>query len=278
MTGIPFTKMSGSGNDFIVIDNRSGDHDAAKDPGFVRAVCRRKLSVGADGLIVIEPSRTSDFSWRFFNADGSEAEMCGNGGRCAARFAVLYGIAGPGLSFETLAGTIQAQVSGARVRIRLPEPKNLITDYSITVGGTELTVHSINTGVPHVVMFVDSIESAPVRELGSEVRYHRQFQPAGTNVNFVSQAGPDMLQIRTYERGVEDETLACGTGSVAAALVACAIGRAALPVRLQTRSGEVLQVDSHEHEPPFKTVFFEGDTRHVCEGTILREAFEPRQA
>lgn len=273
MEAVPFAKMSGCGNDFILIDNCDGAHNGVINPVFVRAVCRRRLSIGADGLIVIEPSRVCDFAWRFFNADGSEAEMCGNGARCAARFAVLQGIAPPQLSFETLAGVVQAAVRGDGVRIGLPPPGDLQLDLSVDACNEVRQVHFINSGVPHVVCFVQDLESVPVRELGAALRRHERFSPAGANVNFVSHARSDVLEIRTYERGVEDETLACGTGAVACALVALARGVAAAPVQVLTRSGESLRIAPEHNTPPFGAVHLEGGARLVCRGRIEPEAW-----
>jgi len=273
MQKIPFFKMSGSGNDFIIIDNRTGVWDHVKTPEFVRAVCKRRISVGSDGLIFIENSDRCDFSWRFFNSDGSEAEMCGNGGRCAACFAVLNGIAVSKLSFETIAGVIHADVEGSQVKIQLPEPKNMEMDSNFVIDGKSLVLHSINTGVPHVVLFVEDIDSVQVKDLGAKIRFHQRFQPAGTNVNFVSQVKDNMLNIRTYERGVEDETFACGTGSVAAALVSLSMGKTVSPVQVRTRSGEVLKVHARKPSPPFKDVYLEGGVRVVCQGEIWEEAY-----
>jgi diaminopimelate epimerase len=274
MHEIPFVKMNGTGNDFILVNNMSGAYDLVKQPSFVTAVCARKLSVGADGLICLEPSEKADFAWRFFNADGSEAEMCGNGARCAARFAVENTIAGPDLSFETLAGVIQAQVTGSQVRVRLTPPGELETGIRLVIEGSEVVLHSLNTGVPHAVLFVDDCENTPVETLGRAIRYHERFAPQGTNVNFVSCGQDNILHIRTYERGVEGETFACGTGSVAAALVAAALGKVSLPVVLQTRSGEQLRVDADSACPPFGQVFLEGGTRKVCEGMLCAEAWK----
>jgi len=274
MHEIPFTKMNGTGNDFILINNMSGAYDIVKQPSFVTAVCTRKLSVGADGLICLERSEKHDFAWRFFNADGSEAEMCGNGARCAARFAVENNIAGPDLAFETIAGVIRAQVTASQVRVELSPPGELETGITLAIDGSDVVLHSLNTGVPHAVSFVDDIENAPVDALGRSIRYHEYFAPQGTNVNFVA-PGPDaLLHIRTYERGVEGETFACGTGSVAAALIASALKMAVLPISLQTRSGEQLRVDADSAQPPFGKIFLEGGTRKVCEGTLCVEAWE----
>ena len=200
--------------------------------------------------------------------------MCGNGARCAARFAVENNIAGPELAFETRAGVIRAQVTGSQVRVQLSPPGELETDIRLVVDGTERVLHSLNTGVPHAVLFVDDVESAPVEALGRAIRFHERFAPQGTNVNFVSQGADNMLHIRTYERGVEGETFACGTGSVAAALIAAALDMTALPVSLQTRGGEQLRVDAESARPPFGAVFLEGGTRKVCEGILCVEAWK----
>jgi diaminopimelate epimerase len=273
---IPFCKMSGSGNDFIIIDNRSRRMEPVDLPAFVRAVCRRSVSVGADGLILIERASPAgcDFAWRFFNADGSEAEMCGNGGRCAARYAVMQGIAGARLSFETRAGIIHADVQNDRVKIELPSPQAGDMNLTVTVDDTPLLLHFINTGVPHVVTFVDQIEEVRVRELGKALRFHQRFQPAGANVNFAAVIGPAHLAVRTYERGVEDETLACGTGSVAAALIASALGHVISPVQVTTRGGETLTAYCDNATFPFGRVYLEGAVRMVCSGEIWEEAYQ----
>ncbi len=272
---IPFYKMSGSGNDFIIIDNRAPLLDALAIPDFVRAVCRRSISLGADGLILIEKPRSAGchFSWRFFNADGSEADMCGNGGRCAARYAVMNGIAEKRLSFETRAGIIHAEVNDNRVKIELPAPQAPIMNLPVTINGTNLTVHVINTGVPHVVVWCNAIDDVAVRELGKAIRFHPRFQPAGTNVNFAAVVTRSRLRVRTYERGVEDETLACGTGSVAAALIASALGKVAAPVQVETRGGEILTVYFENEAYPFGRVYLEGAVRVVCSGELWEEAY-----
>ncbi len=278
MATIPFYKMSGCGNDFIIIDNRSGIWNGIRNPGFVKAVCREKLSVGADGLIFIEKSDTADFRWHFFNSDGSQPEMCGNGARCAARFAFLNGIAGASLSFETIAGVIHAEVNGAIVKTQLSQPHDLRLHQVIEVDGRQITVHSINTGVPHAVIFVDDLAAVPIKALGAKIRFHGQFQPAGTNVNFITIGGDGIIGIRTYERGVEDETLACGTGSVAAALVSIAMGRAASPVLVKTRGGEQLKVYAEPAAPPFAQAYLEGGASLIYTGEMSPEAYDRGQA
>lgn len=275
MALIPFVKMSGSGNDFILIDNRRGILDGDHLGDFVRRVCARKVSVGADGLILIEPSERADFRWRFFNADGSEAEMCGNGGRCAARFAVLRGIAPNRLSFETLAGTIEAEVSGRRVKLQMVQPSMVELDLPVKIDGREHRLHFINAGVPHAVEIVEEAGRVAVVDLGRKIRFHPRFQPAGTNADFVQVIDRGHLKIRTYERGVEDETLACGTGAVASALIASAKELADSPVAVQTQGGEVLNIYFQRQREGFKGVFLEGDTRLVYEGTLWEEAYQP---
>jgi len=175
---IPFMKMSGSGNDFIIIDHRKPFLDPALLRAFIRSVCRRRVSVGADGLILIEESDQADFKWRFYNADGSEGEMCGNGGRCAARFASLKGIAGSSLTFETLAGILSAQVNGKRVKLEMTKPHDLRLDESIPIEGQEVILSKINTGVPHVVYFLKDLEEVDVIHMGREIRFHPHYAPA----------------------------------------------------------------------------------------------------
>lgn len=263
MKAIKFYKMSGSGNDFIVIDNRSRIVDEIDLSKFISTVCRRKLSVGADGMILIEPSEKADFSWRFYNSDGSHAEMCGNGARCAARFAYVNGIAGENLSFETDVGIVGGQIIADRVKVKMPDPVDLRLDYSIELANGPVQVSSINTGVPHVVVGRDAIEEVDVFGLGRDIRNHEAFAPSGTNVNFICRQGQGRLAIRTYERGVEDETLACGTGSIAGALVFARKLNWTSPINLVTRSGESLTIHFTDDRGIFSDVYLEGDARII---------------
>jgi len=272
---IEFCKMSGSGNDFILIDNRARTLQVPDITAFVQTVCTRKIAVGADGLILIEPSDRVDFRWRFFNADGSEVEMCGNGGRCAARFAFLKGIAKERMSFETGAGVIDAEVRGDVVKLRLTDPRDLAINQSLSVDGKSLEVHSINTGVPHVVHFVNDLEHTDVFHLGRMLRHHAQYQPAGTNANFVAAIDPHALEIRTYERGVEDETLACGTGAVASALISAWKGLVESPVEVRVRSGETLCIHFTKKAGGFEKIYLEGRAKVVYEGRLWEEAYRP---
>ena len=274
MNTIPFTKMSGTGNDFIIIDNRDGRVDEDRLTEFIQKVCGRKISVGADGLILIESCDNADFRWRFYNSDGSLAEMCGNGARCAARFAFLNGIAGENLSFETDAGIIHGQVKDGGAKVKIPDPADLRLNYGINLESGPMTVSSINTGVPHVVVMQDNVEEVDVFGLGRQIRYHETFAPAGTNVNFICQQKTGHLAIRTYERGVEDETLACGTGSIASALVASCMTNATSPIRLITRSGESLTIYFRENNRVFTDVYLEGDARLIYTGELNQDAWK----
>ncbi len=265
---IPFFKMHGGGNDFVLLDHRARFIPESGQPAFARRVCHRQVGVGADGLILLENSEKADFRWRFYNADGSEPEMCGNGGRCAARFAVLQGLAPAALSFETLAGIINAQVNGRRVRLEMAGVGDLKLEQTIPLDGETLTGHFVRVGVPHVVIPVADLEQVPVAAWGREVRFHPLFAPAGTNVDFVCFGGPRELFMRTYERGVEDETLACGTGAVAAALVAARLGRAASPATVHTRGGEALTVHFQPQGDAFTGVALEGEALVVCQGEL----------
>lgn len=274
MEELPFVKMSGSGNDFILIDNRSRSLDESNVAGFIAAVCRRRLSVGADGVILVERSEAADFRWRFFNADGSSAEMCGNGARCAARFACLAGICGPQVRFETDAGLVEARVEGVRVKVKMTDPQNLELDIPIRLASGSLIGSSINTGVPHVVVLGAGIEDIDVAGLGREIRFHPQFAPTGTNASFICPELPGAIAIRTYERGVEEETLACGTGAVAGALVAaCKLGLPS-PVRVRTRGGESLTVYFEGSGGRFRNVYQEGDARLIYKGVLHLEAWQ----
>lgn len=270
---IEFYKLSGSGNDFIFIDNMDGALQVGDLASFAKTLCERKVSVGADGLIVLEPSATVDFRWRFFNADGSEAEMCGNGGRCAARFAFFKGIAGERMSFETIAGIIDAEVNGDVAKIHLTSPHSLVTDDQIKAGGSNIAVHSINTGVPHVVHFIENIEQFDVFNIGREIRRHEHYFPAGANANFVFVVDDHTLRVRTYERGVEDETLACGTGCVASALIAARKGFVQSPVDVHVKSGEILKIYFKQTSNGFTDVYLEGKATVVYQGNLWDEAW-----
>ncbi len=274
MEKIDFYKMSGSGNDFIIIDNRNMVVNEAGLTNFIASVCRRKMSVGADGLILIENADAVDFRWRFFNSDGSVAEMCGNGARCAARFAYLNGIAGSEMSFETKAGIVHAKVAKEQVKIKMPDPADLKTDYTLELEDSRLSVSSVNTGVPHVVVEADNIDDIGVVKMGREIRFHDVFAPAGTNVNFVCLQNDDIVAIRTYERGVEDETLACGTGAIACAIVMANKTKIKSPVKVMTRSGGHLYIYYKEKQGRFYDIYLEGDARIIYKAQLWEDAWK----
>ena len=270
---IEFFKMNGSGNDFILIDNRTQVLNVQNLPEFVKTVCERKVSVGADGLIIIENSERADFRWRFFNADGSEVEMCGNGGRCAARFARIKGIAGDKLSFETEAGIIDAEVRGDEVKLRLTDPHSIKINFSIMIDDRTFEMNFINTGVPHAVHYVKDLDRFDVLTIGRALRYHNEFQPAGTNANFLESIDRHTIRVRTYERGVEDETLACGTGAVASALISSWKGLVESPVDVRVKSNETLKIHFRKTDTGFADIYLEGKTKVVYEGRIWEEVY-----
>lgn len=273
MTRIPFFKMCGSGNDFIIVDNRGHALPEAGLPDLARRLCARTMSLGADGFVVVEASATADFRWHFFNSDGSRADMCGNAARCVARFACLTGIAGQGLSFDTGAGVIAARVTGDRVKVRMTDPREMESGLTLETSRGLVALSRIHTGVPHVVVSVTDVARADVLGLGRELRYHPAFAPAGTNVNFAAVDGAGQIHNRTYERGVEGETLACGTGAVAAALLLAGQGKVASPVTVVPRSGETLMVYFERAVDGFREVFLEGNARVICTGELWEDAW-----
>lgn len=268
MKTLPFFKMSGAGNDFVVLDNRqaavAGDLNA-----FAAKVADRKRGIGGDGVLLVEPSDRKDFRMRYFNADGSEADMCGNGGRCIARFANLVGAAPTKMQFENLAGDFTATVlPDGQVDLQMTLPHSLKLDLQLPVDGKVLTGHFLNTGVPHVVVPVDDIASVDVFNTGKALRHHAAFAPKGTNANFVQVTGPHSIKVRTYERGVEDETLACGTGSVAAAILMARKGAVSSPVEVTTHGGDVLSISFKLDGDSASDVFLKGQAEVTFQGTL----------
>ncbi len=272
MKTIEFWKMNGSGNDFILIDNRDGSVAEEEMGLLVKRTCRRRESVGADGLIFVTGSDRFDFAWRYFNADGGEVEMCGNGSRCVARFAYLKGIAKSKMTFETLAGPVSAEVMGRVVKVLMPEPSSPKKDIDLPHEVGWLSVDFINTGVPHVVVQVNDLSGHPVFEQGRSIRYHNMFSPEGTNADFMKVLGPHRVEIRTYERGVEDETLACGTGAIASVLIASVRDMVSSPVSVKTKGGEELKIHFYKQNDAFTQVWLEGSTSIVYQAQLNEEA------
>ena len=266
--------MNGAGNDFIVVDNRDLSLSAALDADTIAALCDRNRGIGADGLLAVEPARKgADFRFRYYNADGYEAEMCGNGARCFGRFTAHLGeTLRERVSFETMVGTLTAEMIGDTVRIAMSEPTGLQLDTGATVPGLDAALHFINTGVPHVVAFVaspEALDGFDVTRHGSAIRQHPAFAPAGTNANFVALLAPGHLAIRTFERGVEDETLACGTGMVACALVHHLLSGAPSPILVDVEGGDTLEIGFENNgAQAFTHVTLTGPADFVFDGEI----------
>jgi len=276
MKRLTFAKFSGAGNDFVIINNIERRIPARLYVQYARILCQRRLSIGADGLLIIEPSTKSscDFRMVYYNADGSRAAMCGNGARCIAMRAWELELCEDIARFETDTGIVTCEIKrGGRVKLKLPEPRDLRTDMLLTVGGTVYQVHCIITGVPHAVVFVDDLEKVDVVGLGRELRHHKAFAPDGANVNFVSVRNRSSLLVRTYERGVEDETLACGTGCTASAVIAAVREMVRPPVECITRGGESLHISFVLNDPddmlsPVSQLHLEGRVQHTFDGEI----------
>jgi len=279
---IEFSKMVASGNDFVVVDALGSSKPAISQSRlgqFAKQICDRKFGVGADGLLFLEKSKKAKFKMRIFNPDGSEPDMCGNGARCAALyFTSDQRPACPKRSrgttsdyrkikFETRAGPMQAEVKKDTIKLKLTDPKDLWPKIDLSAGTQFYKVHYINTGVPHTVFFVGCVDTVHIKEVGKQIRFHKQFQPEGANCNFAQVLDNKTIKIRTYERGVEDETLACGTGSVASALMSYHLKLTTKsPIQVQVKSGEVLKVYFDCKNNVFSNVWLEGSAKTIHEG------------
>jgi diaminopimelate epimerase len=264
---LEFTKMNGAGNDFVLVDNRSQAIRLTTQQ--IVRLCNRQRGVGADGLILLVPaSGKADWAWEFYNRDGSNGEMCGNGARCFARFVQKRAGSDGELSFETRAGVIRAKFYDAQVTVGLTRPAHLQLNQQILLAHGLQTIHTVDTGVPHAVLLVEKVSDKIVQTLGPEIRHHSHFSPRGTNVNFVQILGRNHIRVRTFERGVEAETLACGTGVAASALVASRIQQFTSPVKIQVRGGDELEVGFKESDGAFEDVRLTGPAEFVFEGKI----------
>ena len=262
-----FTKMNGAGNDFVMIDNRAGE--VRLQPEQIVRICDRHRGVGADGILLLEKgSNGADFRMRYYNRDGGEAEMCGNGARCFVRFASKIAHAPEKISFETPAGLIRGELDGESVTLQMSEPKDLLLGIEVIANGAKERVHFINSGVPHVVVPVSQVGDVDVRPRGEAIRHHKMFSPAGANVNFIEKRGDKKILVRTYERGVEDETLACGTGVVASALIFAATEKVDGPISVIVHSGSELSVGFKRAGDRFTNVTLTGPAEFAFEGTI----------
>ncbi|MCD4779359.1 MAG: diaminopimelate epimerase [Candidatus Omnitrophica bacterium] len=266
---LAFCKMVGAGNDFIILDHPARMNFKKLAP----VMCDRTNGIGADGLLVLSPSRKTDFRMRIINADGSEAEMCGNGARCMAAYIVRYKKPKQKLfGVETIAGLIMSEAKGQIANVHLSDPLGYKESIKLKINKRVMHLSYIDTGVPHVIVFVDSLMQIPVNVIGEQIRYHKNFSPRGTNVNFVEQLLDDLVAVRTYERGVEGETKACGTGSVAAALVNYLKGYAAgrdkkkAKMKVLTQSGETLFVTFDVINGQPKNVWLKGSAKFIAKG------------
>ena len=258
---VRFTKMHGAGNDFVVIDDREGK--VPEDFRRIAAMAAQRTGIGCEGVILVQKSSTADFKMRFFNPDGSEAALCGNGARCVAAFAKSIGaVKGKVTCFETQAGLVDAEiVDDSRVKVWMPQPKNLSENF-------------VDSGVPHKIVPVENLAKVDVDGEGRRIRLSDEFAPDGTNVDFVSYRPPHRIAVRTYERGVEAETGACGTGSVAAALVGVAQHGLSFPVQVKTASGYELVVDGEFDGTSFSSVTLTGPVKKVFDGEIDLDALD----
>jgi len=265
---LDFWKMNGAGNDFVLLDNRQGL--LVLSGAQIARLCDRNRGVGADGVLLVEPAAAgADFRMRYYNADGGEAEMCGNGARCFARFSQrLLANERDAISFETPAGEIHARFEGENVCLQMSDPHSWREPRSLDLTGQIRQIHFVNTGVPHAVVFVDDLHKVDVLTEGAAVRYHEAFAPKGTNANFVQVESPGHLAIRTYERGVEGETLACGTGVVAAALIHAKLHGVSSPVKVRVRGEDTLQVTFRTADADYREVTLTGPADFVFEGRM----------
>ena len=269
---INFSKLTAAGNDFVLIDNRESIIGNEDYQTLAKKLCDRRYSIGADGLILLEKSTFKDFKMKYFNSDGSYASMCGNGGRSIARFAYDLGIVNLKMGFETDAGVINAEIlmkDKNRVKLNLYDPKNLVKDIKIIIDEREFNIDFINTGVPHAVIFIyDDIKNVDVVKFGRIVRYHKTFAPDGTNVNFVKILGDNTIIVRTYERGVEDETLACGTGITASGIISVLRSFVKSPVNIIAKGGDRLSVSLRNFNDKIDNVVLEGPAYISFKGTV----------
>ena len=266
---VRFWKLEGAGNDFLGLDGRAGGFKLKRQQ--IADLCDRRRGVGADGVLVVEKPkvRGADFRMRYYNSDGGEAEMCGNGARCFALLArAVSGRKGNVLRIQTQAGLVTLQIRGQEVQVSMTEPTKLRLGRKLVVSGRKLAVDFLNTGVPHAVLFVRSVRSIDVAKQGRAIRYHSAFAPSGTNVNFVEIGRGNRIHVRTYERGVEGETLACGTGVVASSILSNLRRGLRSPILVTTRGGDHLRVGFSMVNGQARKVTLQGPARIVYTGVI----------
>ena len=268
---IPFTKMHGAGNDFILVDIRRYHWPDETAGRLARQWCTRRTNIGADGLILLEEDESALLRMRHYNADGSRAPFCGNGARCFARFAYHQGLAGRSMSFLADDGMHQAEVMENEVALMMTPPCDINLNCSLPDDPQMACYHTLNTGTRHAVFPSEDVKAEAVEINGPRLRHHPIFQPGGTNINYVQVLGRASLAVRTYERGVEAETLSCGTGAVACAIVHALLDDVASPIEVYTRSGETMQVSFERGDHLFTQVMLRGSAHWVCSGKAALE-------
>ncbi len=268
---IPFWKMHGAGNDFILLNRACRNPPAYPSSEEIRTWCRPHTGIGADGLILIEPPDAPDIHFRmvFFNPDGGEAAMCGNGARCVARLAFEQGIAPASMCFSTGSGHMHATVKEASVTLDMQLPSSIRLGQELTLADDETIQYDFaDTGVPHVVVVCPDVSSVDLPRLGKAIREHANFYPDGTNVDFIEILSDGAIRIRTYERGVEAETLACGTGVAAAAVTAVCNENVSSPVHIHTAGGDTLVITAKHDAGRISKLQLTGPAQHVFQGYI----------
>ena len=264
-----FSKYEGCGNDFLIFDNRENGFVVSKDQ--ITYLCNRKMGIGADGVILLENSSQADFRMRIFNADGSEAEMCGNGIRCLFKFIQELGYSEESYLIETMEKDLRVSAQDGEVSVEMANPYDIRWNQHLLVGDTSYLVHSMNTGVPHAVIFSDCLQELDVNQLAPPIRCHASFQPKGSNVNFASIQTNGIVKVRTFERGVEAETLACGTGATATAIIAARLYGLEQPIKVQTASDKILKVQFVEDNQQIHQVTLAGPANFIFRGEITLE-------
>ena len=257
-----FSKYSGCGNDFVLIDNRD-NFFPQKNDRLIRKLCDRQHGIGADGVILLEQSEMGDFRMRIFNSDGSEAEMCGNGLRCLGRYLDDLSIQGKNFKIEVMGRLFPLAILPKNIQINMGPPKIAIYNQTLSIDSNSFSFDFFNTGVPHVVIFVDNLEVIDLNGIAPKIRHHERFAPQGTNVNFVSIKAERVLSIRTFERGVEQETLACGTGSTAAAISANKRYGYKNPIIVIPRSGEEIVFNLQSTQGEVEDIIMEGPAKFL---------------
>jgi diaminopimelate epimerase len=268
---VEFVKMHGAGNDFVLLDDRDG-RVPWQDRQRMAALAARRTGVGSEGILLVQRSARADFRMRFLNPDGAEAEFCGNGARCAAAFAHAIGAAGRTMTIETACGLLDAELAEAGVRVWMPEPSGRRYRLDVDVGGRRVHGHFLCAGVPHFVVPVPDAGAVDVAGEGAALRRHAAFAPAGTNVSFAALRPPDGIRLRTFERGVEAESGACGTGAVAAAVTAVETAGFTLPVRVRTSAGYEMVVDGERRDDRCTRLTLLGPAAVVFRGTVDLDA------